>query len=154
MLYQRCLPCHNTVRFPNSPTSADDKMFCRLSPVTEPNRESSGRPNAAPLSQILQEPSPQSHAVPRRQRRKPAIKDPEPQVKRRRNHSFCRVGALDPDRSFPSSRALDHSSWPSLAPWPLLSLRRCSGLLHLSFSGMLVAPLSLPAALLPPSVAR
>jgi hypothetical protein len=39
-------------------------MFRRLSPVTEPNRESSGRPNAAPLSRILQEPSPQSHAVP------------------------------------------------------------------------------------------
>jgi hypothetical protein len=38
-------------------------MFRRLSPVTEPNRESSG-PNAAPLSQILQEPSPQSHPVP------------------------------------------------------------------------------------------
>jgi hypothetical protein len=38
-------------------------MFRRLSPVTEPNREPSGRPNAAPLSQILQ-PSPQSHAVP------------------------------------------------------------------------------------------
>jgi hypothetical protein len=39
-------------------------MFRRLSPVTEPDRESSGRPNAAPLSQILQETSPQSHAVP------------------------------------------------------------------------------------------
>jgi hypothetical protein len=64
MLYRRCLPCHNTVRFPNSPTSASDKILRRLSPVTEPNRESSGRPNAAPLSQILQEPSPQSHAVP------------------------------------------------------------------------------------------
>jgi hypothetical protein len=36
-------------------------MFRRLSPVTE--HEPSGRPNAAPLSQILQ-PSPQSHAVP------------------------------------------------------------------------------------------
>jgi hypothetical protein len=55
-------------------------------------------------------------------------------------------------RSFPSGDALDPSC-PTLAPRPLLSLRRCSGLLHLSFSGAPAAPLPLPAALLPPSVA-
>jgi hypothetical protein len=44
--------------------TASDKMFRRLSPVTEPNGESRGRPNTAPLSQILQEPSPQTHAAP------------------------------------------------------------------------------------------
>jgi hypothetical protein len=42
--------------FPNSPPSGSEKVFRRCSPVTDPNRESSERPNAAPWSQILTRP--------------------------------------------------------------------------------------------------
>jgi hypothetical protein len=132
-------------------------MFRRLSPVTEPNRESRGRPNTAPLSQILQEPSPQTHAVSLSRilasqsplRHAPVDRElhapPLSQILASLNS-----GIAEPIAAAPASIA--EPICPFLAPRPLLPPRRCSGLHLLSFSGAPATP-STPKALLSPPAA-